>query len=186
MNLLRIEQTYAQIGIETQRSQIQIQSKLPKLQIQQTNAKIEIDKQEPRVIIDQHACFATAGLKNVFELTDQAAQEGMQQAFEYAGKKAAEGDMLADIRNKGNAIAQIAKSNVYEEHEFNIDSIPKERPRIEVEGYINISAVKGEINSQLEEGSVSINASEPKVNLYLREKQSISIQYIGSNFDASA
>lgn len=186
MNNLRIEQTYARIGVETQRSEIQIQSRLPKLQMQQTNAKIEIDKKEPRVIIDQHACFATAGLKNVFELTDQAAQEGMQQASEYAGKKAAEGDALADIRNKGNTIAQIAKSNVYQEHEFNIDNIPKERPKIDVEGYINISAVNGEINSQVEKGSVSINASEPKVNLYLREKPSINIQYIGSNFDASA
>ena len=186
MNVLRIEQTYARIGVETQRSEIQIQSKLPKLQMQQINAKIEIDKQEPRVIIDQRACFSSAGLKSVSELIDQAAQEGMQQAFAYAGKKASEGDMLANIRNKGNAIAEIARSNSVTVHEFNIDNIPKERPRIEVEGYINISAVKGEINSQVEEGSVNITASEPKVNLYLREKPSISIQYVGSNFDASA
>lgn len=186
MNLLRIEQTYGTIGIETQNSQVRINTRQSLLQLHQTQAKIEIDKQAPTVKIDQHGCFATAGLKNVFELTEEAAQAGQQQSMEYIAKKAADGDMLANIKAGGNPIAEIARRDSYRKHEFNIDLIPKVRPKIDVEGYIKLSAEMGKIETSVKEGSVNINFTENKIRLYLAQQPSLQIQYTGKKIDAYA
>jgi len=183
MNLLRIEQTYGRIGVETYKSQMDIQSQQSKLTMRRIDSQLNIEKQMPVVKIDQHACFATAGLKNVFELTEEAAQLAKQQALQYTAQKAVEGDMLANIKGGGNPIAEIARSNSYEQHEFNIDNIPKERPRIEVEGNIKLEFNKGQIQTNVEEGSVNTNYSKAKVNIYLSQKPSINIQYVGGNID---
>lgn len=186
MNFLRIEHTYGQIGIDAYNSELQIQSKLSKLNLQHSDAKIQIEKESPKVVIDQHECFATAGLKNVFELTDEAAQLGMQQSMEYAAKKAAEGDALANIKSKSNTIAEIARQNTVDQHEFNIDLIPKARPKIEIEGYIKFSLEKGQVVGNIEDGYIDINFSNPRLDMYLKVKPSLSIEYIGNNFDAYA
>ncbi len=183
MNLLRIEQTYGMIGVETRNSKADIRTQQSRLNLQQTYVKIEIDKQAPTVKIDQHGCFATAGLKNVFELTEEAAQAGQQQAMEYTAKKAADGDMLANIKSGGNPIAEIAKRDSYQEHEFNIDLIPKVRPKIDFEGYIRLSAEMGEVESSVKEGYVKVNFTENKIRLYLAQKPSLQIQYIGKKVD---
>lgn len=186
MNLLRIEQTYAKIGVENYKGQLDIKSQLSRLQLQRSDAKIEIEKQAPRVLIDQHPCFASAGLKNNTELNEEAAQRAKQQAMEYIGRRAADGDALANIKNKGNPIAEIARRDSYQVHEFDIDLIPKERPRIEVEGYIKFSAQMGEVKGNVEEGFADINFSNPKLSFYLREKPSLNIQYVGRNIDTYA
>ncbi len=187
MNLLRIEQTYGKVGVETQNSQLRVSSRQNKLQMNQTHAKIEIDRKLPQVYIDQRECFATAGLKNYYELTREAAQQGMQQAMEYTSRYAADGDALARIEYGGNPIAEIALRNSYTEHEFNIDLIPKVRPKIEFDGHLRFSMRRGEINTQMSnEGLVRINFTEPKIRVYVAQQPSIRIQYVGSNIDTYA
>lgn len=183
MNLLRIEQTYGRIGVETYNSQLEMRAQQSKLEMQRTDPQINIQKQQPVVKIDQHACFATAGLKNVFELTEEAAQMGHQQVLQYTAKKAIEGDMLANIKGGGNPIAEIARSNSYEQHEFNIDLIPKERPHIEVEGYIKLSFNEGQLQINFKEANININFSQSKISFYLNQKPSLNIQYVGGNID---
>lgn len=183
MNFLRIEQTYGQIGVETYKSQLQIKSQQSKLQMQQTHAKIEINKEEPRVIIDQHPCFATAGLKNDFELAQEAAQLAYQRVMEYIAKYAADGDMLARIKDKSNPIAEIARRDSFTQHEFNIDLIPKARPIIDFEGHISLSAREGQIQKSVQEGSLQVNFSKGEVRLFVARQPSLRIEYAGKNFD---
>lgn len=184
MNFLRIEQSYAKIGIETTKPQYMAESRQSRLKLEQTHAKIEIDKQEPRVIIDQHECFATAGLKNDYERAVEAAQDAKQQVMEYIAKNAADGDMLASIESGGNPIAEIAERDSYNQHEFNIDLIPKARPRIEVSGGdIHFNLNEGQVKSQVEEGFLNTRFTEGSIRKYLLQKPSIRINFVGNNID---
>lgn len=183
MNLLRIEQTYAKIGIETYPSKPEINTRADRLNMNQSFVQVEIHQQFPKVIIDQHECFATAGLKNNMEILEEAAQAAEQQALSYTAQKAQEGDALADIRSRGNPIAEIARQSTFDHHVFDIDLIPKARPRIEVVGGIDISFREGQTNNSVEEGFIDINFTEPKIQMYLLQKPSVQIEYIGNNVD---
>ncbi|MGE5328919.1 MAG: DUF6470 family protein [Deltaproteobacteria bacterium] len=183
MNVLRIEQTYAKIGIETYNSKAEMNSKANRLKMQQSFAQVQIQKELPKVLIDQHDCFATSGLKNNEEILAEAAAAANQQAAEYTIRKAQDGDQMTNIRYRGNVIADIARRDSFEQHEFNIDNIPKARPRIEVQGYLKVNFNEGEVSNTVEEGYLNINFSEPRINMYLMQKPSLQIQYIGSNVD---
>lgn len=186
MNFLRIEQTYGKIGVETYASQLGIESRQSILKVHQEHVQVEIDKEEPKVLIDQHECFATAGLKNHFELAQEAAAAAARQVMEYTARYASDGDLLAKIQYKGNPIAEIARRNSFDSHEFNIDLIPKARPRIEVEGHINLSFKEGGVQTGVEEGFMQINFSKPQIQCYLLQKPSLQIQYVGKNLDIYA
>jgi len=183
MNFLRIEQGYGKIGIQTYPSKPEINTKAAQLDMQQTFIKVEISQQLPKVWIDQHECFATAGLKNNTEILEDAAQAAYQQAMSYTAKKAQEGDSLADIRNKGNPIAAIARANCFNQNVFDIDIIPKARPRIEVSGDIKKSFQEGQISANVQEGRIDINFTQPQINMYLMQKPYINIEYTGNNID---
>jgi len=183
MNLLRIEQTYAKIGIDTTASKLKLNANSARISMHKTFPQIEIQTELPRVLIDQHECFATSGIKNNAEMLDEAAQSAQQQALTYTAKKAQDGDQRADLRNRGNVMADIARRDRYEQHEFNIGLMPKVGPQIEVVGSQNISCSEGQITNNYEEGILNIDATGPKISMYLREKPSINIQYIGSNID---
>lgn len=183
MNLLRIEQTYGKIGIDTYNSQLRINSRLGRLDTHQTFVQVEMEKELPKVLIDQHECFATAGLKNNMEILEEAALAADRQALEYTARKAQNGDLLANLKFRGNAIASIARSESFHQHEFNIDLIPKARPSIDVQGYLNINFRQGQILNEVREGFANINFTEPKINMYVLQKPSVNIEYIGNNID---
>jgi hypothetical protein len=185
MNLLNISHTYGQIGIDVTNSKPQFDTQLAKLEFSQTNAKIQVDKQLPRVIIDQSACFSSAGLKSSGELVQQAAQDGYQQVLRYIQKKVSDGAALADTRIKSNVIAKIARNSTFDMHEFGIVCMPSVGPKIDIEGYTNISADEGKINIECQKGNIETNFTESAINMYLLQKPSLNIQYVGSNFDAS-
>ena len=183
MNLLRIEQTYAKIGVETFNSQLRINSKQSTIDMHQTFTQVKLEKELPKVIIDQHDCFATAGLKNDMEILLEAKQNAYAQVMEYTARKAQDGDMMANLRNRGNVIAAIASRDSSEQHEFNIDLIPKARPRIEVTGYLNIGFEDGKVTNNVNEGYLNMKFTEPQINMYLLQKPSVNIEYIGNNID---
>lgn len=185
MNFLSISQTYGRIGIETQSSRPEFKSQASRLNLTHTNPQVKIEKQAPRVIIDQSACFSSAGLKNNAEIAADAAHAGYQQAMQYIAKCSSDGDMLANIKSKRNAIAEIAARDSIEMHEYDIVLMPSERPKIDVEGYIKVSVDKGKINTDVEEGSLDISFTKPQIRFFLLQKPSLNIEYAGKNFDAS-
>ncbi|MDK2811582.1 MAG: hypothetical protein PWR27_2291 [Petroclostridium sp.] len=181
--MLRISQTFAQIGIQTQNAQLILQSARPTLSIQQKHAELRIQSELPRVHIDQYQCFAEAGLKNNMDLLREAAQIGKQQAMQYIAKTAADGDRLAAIENGGNPIVDIVERDAYSEKEFNIGVIPKSRPKIEVTGSLWINAHSGSVQTDYEPGQLDIHATRPEIKIYLRQVPSVQIQYVGENVD---
>ncbi len=181
--MLRISQTYAQIGIQTQRGQLNINTTQPKLNMQQEHVQVEIETELPRVHIDQYQCFAEAGLKNNADLAKEVEQLAKKQLMKYINKKTSESERLLQIYRGGNPFAEFAKRDAYETKQFNVDVIPKSRPKIEVTGEVKTSFRPGGVQFSAQNGIVDIQATRSNVDIYLKQRQSIQIQYVGNNVD---
>ena len=180
---IMIHQTFGRIGINTIPAQISIQSPKADLEIKQIPAKMEIDQKLPQVYIDQYQCFYESGLKSIFDLVHDEAQRSKQIALEAIGKIAEEGRFLASIENHQNAIAELAKKAMEHEVTFTIDLMPKSRPKIWFEGYLNINWQLGGAEIRAIPHKPQISAIPGHINIYMRQYPSIKIEYVGNNFD---
>ncbi|SHH69849.1 hypothetical protein SAMN02745135_01724 [Caloranaerobacter azorensis DSM 13643] len=147
--------------------------------IHTTMPKVRIEFEKPKVIIDQYQCFAEAGLKNYLDLTKEAARFGYQKVLEGIARIAEDGDRMAQIENgMPPAIPELAEKNAWEELDYNIDFIPKSRPKIDVEGRLKIDWELGKVNIDYKVNKPIINFQRGKVEIYLKQKPSIKIRYI--------
>ncbi len=166
-------------------SKLNIETQNAKLEIHQEHAKISIETKKPKLEIDQYEAFASSGLKNMSDLTKEAADRGKQQVLEFIGKEASDGHMLASIENGGNPIAEIAKRDSSPEKQFGMVTMPSVGPKFKlIPGEIKIRAneVKhGEhigYEANYIPGKVNINYTSGKLEIYLKKKPSIEIKYI--------
>ena len=120
---------------------------LTPLSIQTTYPSVQIDRQLPKVIIDQYQCFAEAGLKNNADFAADSVSYAYSKGAEGINTIVSEGNRMGAIET-GNfdVITDIAFESGLEEKEFNVDIIPKSRPKIEVEGRLNIEYEMGKVN----------------------------------------
>lgn len=150
---LTINSTKPQLQITTTNARLNIQQPKGELSITQTKPAMTIDRQLPRVLIDQSQQFSEVGLKKWYELIDEYAQLGRQQALKGIARIVEDGNRMAQIQKRmPPAIPELAQKNsTPSKLEFNFDMIPKTRPKIEVEGYLNIDWQLGktEINYKL-------------------------------------
>lgn len=185
---LSITQTYAKIGIETIPARFDFQSQNAQLELRQKHAKVNIETELPKVHIDQYEAFASAGLKNYYDLTKSEIEWAKQGVLEYIGKIAEDGNTLAAIENGGNPIAEIAEREFNTMNEFNIDFIPKVGPEISlVEGKVNIDpernseGVNNGVEGTYSPAKFNINYSPAQVKIFLSQYASIKFEYRSEN-----
>lgn len=178
---LQISSTPALIGINNIKPIQHIEQPKGEQSIQQVPAKMHIDRELPKVVIDQYQCFAERGLKNSGDLARDNAQWAQKIAFEYIGRIAAEGDAFGRIEDGQSAydvLADIASSNAWPQIDYNIGFIPKSRPKIDVTGHLSVSWELGKAIHDYKPQKAIHDYQTGKVEIYLRQKNSISIQYI--------
>jgi len=187
---LEIRQTFAKIGIRTTPGRLEIKTRDARLEMRRIQPKLNISSEPARVEIDQYESFASMGLKGVLDFTAEAAYLGKRQVMDYISKKSSDGRRLAAIHRGGNPIADIARRNALQVRRFGLDFIPKARPRITVrEGELKIEPETNEngmikaVEAKYIPGDVEINYIRGKVEIYLRQKASISISYKGEKVD---
>lgn len=186
---LSITQTYAKIGIETTPGSFHLQSQLAKLGLRQVPRPVNIHTELPKVEIDQNECFASSGLKNPFDLSIEGSQIAYQQALEYIGKVAEDGDGFAAIEEGGNPIADVAERDAYPEREFGIVAMPSARPKIDVTGGIKFQpeydppGVRYGIQMTFVPGELNADYTPSRVNIFMRQYNSVNIKYVGSRMD---
>jgi hypothetical protein len=188
---LSISHTDIQLGMERTPSKLNIETQKARLDLYPTYAKLDMRTDPPRITIDQYECRASEGLKNNYDLLQEASQMAYQHILEYIGQTAEDGDRLAAIQYGGNPIGEIAKRDANgPQHEFGIGFIPKARPEIGVTGSIQIEPVLDEngatnaIKSEYTPGSVSYSYDPARINIYVKQYPSVNIQYEGSNIDS--
>ncbi len=184
--MLIINTTPALIGISTTPGKLSIQQPKADVSMHTEHPKVEIDNKFPKVKIDQYECFAERGMKNYLDLTKETVQLAKQSAMQGIERRVRQGNELAAIENGRNPIARQAEENAFElfNKEFGLDFIPKSRPRIElIEGKPKITVHEGKVNIDVKVNKPIINYTRGKVDIYLRQKNSIDIQYVGEKID---
>lgn len=186
---LSITTTDIQLAYERMPPNLSIQTNQARLELHQKHAKINIETEKPRVLIDQYECFASAGLKNNYDLISEIASRAKQGVLEFIGKTAEDGKALAAIERGGNPIAAIAKRDAFPEHEFVLDFIPKTGPKFEVTGDIkidperNAEGIHNGVEANFIPGNIIIDYTPGRINISVLQYPSVNIEYSGSNFD---
>ena len=177
---LRMESTFAKIGIETSRSELQIEQRHADMSIEQPKAEMMIDRRPPRLTIDQTRAFEDVNLKSVFRMTEDAAQAGYQQVMNAIASKSQEGEELMMIEHGFSAIpSQAQRNSETPPVDFNIGWIPSHNS-------VKINYDPGETNIRWNTRPVSIDVTPNKPNInyylgktdiYMQQKNSLSIDF---------
>jgi len=166
-----------------------MRSQPARLELERRPPIVNIHTELPKVEIDQYECFATSGLKNYLDLAREGAQLGHQQALEYIGKLAADGDTFAAIEQGGSPIAEIAERDAYPERVFGIVAMPSARPQISVRGGVQLQpeydpiGFRNGIKIRFVPGEFIADYIPGNVNIFMRQYNSVNIKYVGSNID---
>ncbi len=183
---LRITTQNAQIGIETTQGRFDIRQNQWPMRLRTEQPMLHLQSEDAVLYIDQRRCFSEAGLKSNMELSQKYASKGRQAALQATFQAARDGRELARISVKGSAIVRQAKrkSASLGKKQFNFDMIPKSRP--------DIAVVPGKLRGDLEWASIDIQLQNPKpdinyikgdVEIYLKQKNYISFEYVGEGID---
>ncbi|QXM07420.1 hypothetical protein KVH43_07105 [Crassaminicella indica] len=165
------------MSIQQPKADIKMTTKLP---------KVEIHTEPVKVQIDQYPCRAEIGFKNYIDLTKDTASFAKQKAMEGIARIVRQGNEMAAIQNKTDVIPEQAEENAYHlfDKEFNFDLIPKSRPKIDfIGGKVDIKPIEGKVNMDVGVNKPIIDYKMGKVDIYLRQKNSINIEYVGGRFN---
>lgn len=146
--------------------------------------QLNIDTEPVRVHIDQYECFAELGYINFFDIARIQKQKGYQRVMEYIARTARDGDRLAAIELGGNPIADIAEEKSNSTPEGEPVKLPFPRPRFTVtRSNIRINYISGKINFNAVVHPVRYRVTPHRVEIYIRQYPSISIEYEGDYID---
>ncbi len=185
---MRITSQFALIGIQTTLGKMEIQQPKAEMHFNTEHAKVEIHSEQIQVQIDQTIPFAEAGLKSPMDESRDLAAFSRQQAMEAIAHISRQGDELGAIENKTNPVPDQAIENAFEriQVETNIDLIPKTRPKIDfIGGNVDIQVKEGNPNLRIEVNKPIVHIEKNKVEAYLRQRNSIQIEYVGKELDLS-
>lgn len=180
---LKIQSTTARIAIETQKAKMYIDNKAPLLTHQREDTKLQVRTEKPKVLIDQYECFAAVGFKNPLDLARDEAQRAYQQVLQFIAETAQDGDRLAQIHKGGNPVIDIAVRKSLRQAQIDVGEFPVPQPKFDVVGSVNVDWIPGNLTFDSELHPVSYEVTPHKVNIYLEQKNSIDIEYVGSNLD---
>lgn len=183
---LEIRTTNALIGINTKNAYQNIEQPKADMDIKSTLPKVEIESTLPKVTIDQTRPFSESNLKNPFELTKEFIQIAKSAMESAKARVVRQGNDLADIHNGGNPIADQAEENAFTqfERETGMVTMPRSRPKIDViEGKLNIKVKEGRVSNNTRPRKPIIDYNPGKVEIYLRQKNSINIEVKRDKFD---
>lgn len=181
---LSISITPVRLGIDIRPAVMDIHHSLPTAQIKTTDGRLEMDMQQPRVYIDRYEYLKELGLKNYKDLTKDTAQASYRAVMEYIGEIARQGDRMAAIELGGNPIAEIAADT-----EGFTSSGRKGRPisfpniNYSTSGGVHLDYQEGSFEYNVHLRPVTLDVIPQKVDLYLKQKPGIKIEYKGMNID---
>jgi len=181
--MLQIKSTPGLIGINTIHGRQSIEQPKGKLEINQPKAEMHINSELPKVIIDQYQCFAEAGLKNPTDLMKDIRQWSYKCLMEGIANYNQEGDMLARIETGSNPMPMIAENRAFPRYDFNIDFIPKSRPKIDVKmGHVDINwDIKKPIINYAVRKPV-IDYQPGKVEISMRQWPDLEINFVDEKY----
>lgn len=181
---LRITNIHGQIGININDAVLSIRQPKADLEITTKPVELNIETKQVQIKIDQSQCFSEAGLKDVFELTDDFAQRGSEAALEAIGNITDEGNRMAMIETQADPFAEIGKDKALPPPaDFNIALMPVSRPKIDFEGGLSFDPVITEVEIRSQLNPPEISATYPSIDFYMIQKPEFRFEFVGNNLD---
>lgn len=159
-------------------AQMNLQTTQPKIQMETKAATLEISQPPGELTIDQTPCRYAIGFKNIADFARDLAATGRQTVMETIGQIAQEGDQLARIQIKSNAIANIAaNSTVSEVPEVTYAYIPL--PDIYYQANpVQFNSIDGKVDLTLQRGTVQGDYQRGNVDIQVTQYPSIEISTV--------
>jgi len=185
---LKIDQTWAQIGLKSSLPQLKLQIREPQLKIKETMVEVQIKQQDASVQCDSTECRAEMGLRTPLAFSRYLAQKGWQDSLAYIGQEARTGDMMARIdKHNISSVMSYLGSEPFANQQFNFARIPKSPVTVEViPGELQMNWQMGDLQVQPRYGDVTTNLVRGDVNIFLRQQASIDIEFVGQKVDISS
>lgn len=156
------------------------------LEIQKQSAKLNMQSRNIRCEVDSSACRAEEGLKSVFELADDFAAKGMQDAREAAHDLAVRGQEFVHAKPGQNVILDEIKVKVKERPPLTgIKFIPSQRPEItwhENKLDIDFEPLKQNFSWNVHSRANIEVLRKPQLDIFMTEEPSMHIEYVGDMF----
>ncbi|MFJ7726536.1 DUF6470 family protein [Neobacillus sp. NPDC097160] len=181
---IRLQQTYAQIGLRITQPVQEIQQIPAEQSIKQTPAEMTIERQPSHLEIDQEQAWNELGFKKTSLLCAEMADFSKQEGLEAVAQIAQEGDQLAAIENNTDPFASIAMEKANPgPADFNIAFIPSY-------GSVKFHYTPTEVHINWKQGGAEIaatphkpihNYTPGKTEVYLRQKGQLQIDFVGIN-----
>ncbi|WP_432407093.1 DUF6470 family protein [Wukongibacter sp. M2B1] len=185
---LKITMRQGFIGLNINQGSMNIDYGKSNFNMEIKDPKIDMEITQAKVMIDQTRPFSEAGLKKIDEFNRMNTEKARQACLQGIGKIVRQGNELARIDTGVNPIPSQAKYNAFDQDikEFNIGFIPKSRPEITLnEGRVEINLQEGYVNIENRPRDVYLDVNRANVEVYIRQKPFIDIEYIGNNLDMS-
>lgn len=183
---LEMRSQNALIGIDTQNANRTLQQPKADVEIKTEQGKVQVESTLPKVKIDQRQAFSESGLKGILQLATEFAKNAIAEMHRSAGRITDEGNQMADIASGGDVAAENADHNAFGQfdNEFGMVTMPKSGPNIEVEeGQTDIKVTGGTVDINVRVNKVITDYSPGKVNISLRQRNSLEITVVGDKLD---
>jgi len=182
---LNIFQQPAKLELSITDPVLNIRTTSPKTQLSTQPAIVEIRRTEGKLELDFTPYRYSIGFKNNADFMRDFANEGKQAALEAVARIAQEGDRLARIESKEDAIVQMAiESNFPEPPDITWARI--EPPIIHYEpGKVDFNVIRGKVDLNLQRGTVELNLQRGEVKGRITQYPSIRFWTTNNEVDMS-
>ena len=155
-----------------------LQSTQPKVQLEATPATVEIRQPQGELTIDNYPCRYSIGLRNIADFAEDVASVGRQTVLDTIARIAQEGDQLARIESKANAIADIAANSTVSEV-LDITYAHIASPDIHYQANpVQFNPMDGKVDLTLQRGTLQGDYQRGSVNIQVTQYPSIEISAV--------
>lgn len=183
---LEMRSQNAYIGIKSTPPVQSIRQPKAEQSIETEQVKVTVESTLPKVKIDQKRAFSESGLKGVLETVKDNAQRGVNIMIQKIDRIVQEGNQFADIQNGVDVVAENADENAFSQFngDLNIVTMPSSGPDIEVEeGKNEIKVTGGQVDIKTTPHKPEHDYKQGKVDIYMRQRNSLEIKAVGDKFD---
>ncbi|WGV59615.1 DUF6470 family protein [Brevibacillus brevis] len=184
---IRMESTFAQLGLNINKPIQEIKQPKAEMNLRQTPATLSIEQARTTLQIDSSQARANIGIMTSMQFSDSSAAYGKQKAMQAIAEKSQEGDRLMRIYTKENAIAAIGQEKGLRVLEGGYTP-----PAASTDDGVNISAEFKPVVINVQRNgmrmdpvlrSPELSYTPGKVEPYMIQYNSLKIDVVGSQLD---
>lgn len=166
------------LSYNTQNARLNLNTTRPEVQIDTNPARVEIHQPQGELTIDQTPCRYSIGLKNNEDFARDNAALGRQTVMDAIARIAQEGDQMARIQNKTNALADIAANAMISEVP-DITWAHIASPEISFQANpVQFNPIAGTLNYTVQPGRVQGDYQPASLDIQVKQYPSIKISVV--------